>query len=95
MNSSEIKITFEKKDNSSMAYDGDKQIGQCHFARLKEQWVITLTDIEKDYRGQGIGKKLVERIIDEARKEKVKIVPTCSYAKKLMLENPKEYEDVL
>ncbi|WP_408893982.1 GNAT family protein [Methanobrevibacter gottschalkii] len=33
--------------------------------------------------------------MNEARKEKVKIVPSCSYAKKLMFENPKECKDVL
>lgn len=95
MNSNKIKIEFEKEDNSIIAYDGNRQIGQCHFARLKQHWIITLTDVEKDYRGQGIGKKLVEKVINEARKEKVKIVPSCSYAKKLMFENPKEYKDVL
>lgn len=35
MNSNEITIKFEKENNASRAYDGDKQIGECHSHLLK------------------------------------------------------------
>lgn len=66
MNSNNIEIKFEAKNNQSVAYDGNNAIGRCKFARLKGQWVITLTDVEKEYGGQGIGKQLVLKVIDEA-----------------------------
>lgn len=93
MNSNNIEIKFEAKNNQSVAYDGNNAIGRCKFARLNGQWVITLT--EKEYGGQGIGKQLVLKVIDEARCENVKIVPSCPYARKVMLENPEEFSDVL
>ena len=46
MNSNNIEIKFEAKNNQSVAYDGNNAIGRCKFARLKGQWVITLTDVE-------------------------------------------------
>lgn len=64
MNSNNIEIKFEAKNNQSVAYDGNNAIGRCKFARLNGQWVITLT--EKEYGGQGIGKQLVLKVIDEA-----------------------------
>lgn len=93
-NENNINIEFAEKDNSSIAYDGNKQIGQCHFARLKDNWVITLTEVDESYSGKGIAKKLVEKVIEHARIEDVKIVPSCPYASNLMIGNP-EYSDVL
>lgn len=90
-----IRIKFEEENNSSTAYDGDTMIGQCHFARLKERWVITLTEVDENYGGRGIAKKLVLKVIEAARREKVKILPSCPYAKKLIMSNPEEYEDIL
>ena len=46
MNSNNIEIKFEAKNNQSVAYDGNNAIGRCKFARLNGQWVITLTDVE-------------------------------------------------
>lgn len=90
----QIKIVFEADQNSSIAYDGDVNIGECHFARFAQQWVITLTDVDKNYAGQGIGKKLVENIIEQARIEKIQLVPSCPFARKFFESHP-EYQDVL
>ena len=46
------------------------------------------------YGGQGIARRLIEEIIDAARREGRKIVPVCSYAAKMM-QGKDEYRDVL
>lgn len=94
MNSNEITIKFEKENNASRAYDGDKQIGECHFTFVEDRLIISRTDVDLGYEGQGIGKKLIQAVVDYARLEKIKIFPMCVYAKKVMLNNP-DYADVL
>ena len=94
MNSNDIVIKFEKENNASRAYDGDRQIGECHFTLLEGRWVISRTDVDLGYEGQGIGKKLVHYVVENARAKNIKIFPMCPYAKKVMLENP-DYSDVL
>ncbi|MBE6505171.1 MAG: N-acetyltransferase [Methanobrevibacter millerae] len=94
MSSNEIVIKFEKENNASRAYDGDKQIGECHFTLLEGRWIISRTDVDLGYEGQGIGKRLVHSVVENAREENIKIFPMCPYAKKVLLENP-EYGDVL
>lgn len=41
---------------------------------------IDHTVVHDEYAGQGLASKLVRSVVDEARKEGWKIIPTCSYA---------------
>lgn len=52
------------------------------------------TDPSSAYGGQGIARRLVEKVIEEARARQIKILPLCSYASKMM-EGKTEYQDVL
>lgn len=74
-----IKISF--KENKSVAYDDDKQIGECDFIENEDTWNIIHTEVNDAYQGQGIAKKLVECIIENAKKRNKNLVAECSYAK--------------
>lgn len=39
--------------------------------------------VEKEYGGQGIASKLVECLVENARKERAKIHPICSFVKRI------------
>lgn len=52
------------------------------------------TYVSDELRGQGIAGKLVEVITDFARKENVKIIPTCPYVASKM-EKTAEYHDLI
>ncbi len=54
----------------------------------------TCTGIRPVYGGQGIAGTLVNCVIEAARSNQVKILPICSYAKKLM-EGKDEFRDNL
>ena len=89
----EIIVKFIKQENRSVALDDDKVIGECDFEIKDNKWVITHTLVSEEYGGRGIAKRLVLAIIDEARKENKKIIPVCSYAKKML--EKEEYKDIL
>ncbi|MBR0151241.1 MAG: N-acetyltransferase [Synergistaceae bacterium] len=90
----QVSIVFEENANRSAAYDGHNQIGECEFTVSSGTWTITHTGVRPEYGGQGIARRLVEKVIEEARSRSVKIIPVCSYAVKLM-EGSEEYSDVL
>ena len=90
----DITVVFEENANRSAAYDGDKQIGECEFTVSGGTWTITHTGVRPEYGGQGLARRLVEKVIGEARSRVVKIVPVCSYAVKMMA-GREEYRDVL
>ncbi|NBK21623.1 MAG: N-acetyltransferase [Spirochaetia bacterium] len=56
--------------------------------------VIDNTYVSDTLRGQGVGGLLVRKVAELARKENKKIIPLCSYAKRVMIQNP-DYQDVL
>ena len=88
----EVKIEF--KGNKSVALLGNNEIGVCEFKDSDEGWVIFHTEVNPNYKGQGIAKRLFDAIVNEARNRKIKIIPECSYAKKVMNRN-NDYKDVI
>ena len=61
-----IKIVFREKERKSIAYDLDKQIGECDFEEINDSWNIIHTEVDSAYQGQGIAKKLVKNVIENA-----------------------------
>ena len=90
----DINIIFDEANNQSLAYLDQVLTGECQFEIKEDKWYIVHTGVRPEYGGRGIAKLLVKRIIEEARKRGKKIVPICSYAQKMMLNND-EYKDVL
>ena len=77
-----IKIKFE--ENKSVAYDENKKIGECDFIEENNTWNIIHTEVDNTYQGQGIAKKLVECVIENAKKQNKNIIAYCSYAKMVL-----------
>ena len=46
--------------------------------------VEALAEVNKSHQGQGIARKLVENVIENAKKYNKKIIADCSYAKKII-----------
>ena len=87
-------ISIEFKDNKGVAFVGDSEIGVCEFNVLDDKWVIVHTEVNSNYRGSGIAKKLLDRVVAEARNKNIKIIPKCEYAIKVMV-GKNEYSDVI
>ena len=79
-----IKIKFEKENNKSIAYDNNVEIGECVFVETEKYWNIVHTEVSSLYQGQGIAKKLVENIIENAKTYNKTLIADCSYAKKIL-----------
>lgn len=92
-----IEIKFEysstQGEGRAAAFDGNKMMGECDFSASDGLWVITHTEVDKEYGGQGIAAQLVDEVVKQARQHNVKINPVCSYAKR-MFERKPAYKDV-
>lgn len=76
-------------------HDGEKLAGEMVYTWAGDQLlIIDHTDVADDYRGQGIGRQLLDTVIDFARKKELKIIPLCPYAKSVFDKHP-ELRDVL
>ena len=79
-----IDIKFEKENNKSVAYDNNIKIGECVFMEDGGYYNIVHTEVSSEYQGKGIARKLVECVIENAKKSNKKIIADCSYAKKIL-----------
>lgn len=90
-----MKVILNTEKQEAEALDEDKLAGFCQYEIKDDKlWEITHTVVKPEYGGQGLAAKLVDKVVDEARENDVKIIPTCSYAKKKFDENPDKYGDV-
>ena len=79
-----IKIEFDKENNKSVAYDGNTKIGECVFVETENNWNIIHTGVSNLYQGQGIARRLVECVVENAKKYNKKVIADCSYAKRIV-----------
>lgn len=87
--------TDDGKRGIVQAIDGAIEAGAMTYTWAGEdKIIIDHTEVSEIYGGQGIGKKILEHIIDWARQEKVKIIPLCPFAKAQFDKND-SFKDVL
>lgn len=79
-----IEYQFEPEQNRSAAYADGSLIGVCEYVEQNGNWLITHTEVAPEFGGQGIARKLVLMVADEAAQAGIPVVPICSYAQKVL-----------
>ncbi|HMQ00157.1 MAG TPA: GNAT family N-acetyltransferase [Cyclobacteriaceae bacterium] len=60
----------------------------------EDKIIIDHTEVDASLKGQGVGKKLLDKAVNFARQNQLKIIPLCPFAKALMHKDP-SFHDVL
>lgn len=90
----EIKrLDRETKGAYVIELDGER-VAEMTYTKAGNRIIIDHTEVSDKLRGQGAGKKLVLRVVEDARKEGVKILPLCPFAKAVFDRTP-ELRDML
>ena len=91
----EILHITTKKGGMFYTGDADNTSSQLVYnIALKDKMIIEHTEVTEILEGKGIGKQLVNAAVDYARKNKMKILPLCPFAKTILSASDK-YKDVL
>lgn len=88
---SNIHITLEQDDRKGAAIaTGDgKEAGRMTFVMAgPHKMIIDHTEVDESFRGDGVGRKLLDFLVAKARKEDLKILPLCPYAKSQFDKDP-------
>lgn len=92
-----MKIEHEEKGSKGTFFinENDERVGEIAYSD-SAPGVITVyhTEVKPELRGEGIGEDLVAAAVEHARKNNLKIIPTCAFAKKVIDETP-EFQDIL
>jgi hypothetical protein len=69
-------------------------VGIADYRREGDTLVFPHTEVKSSLRGQGMGARLVQGALDDARAEGHRVVPRCWYVAEFIDANP-EYRDLL
>ena len=91
----EIKHNKEKSKGNFSAVDDGITAGGIYYTMAGEtRMILDHTEVNNDYREQGIGKKILMHIVDYVRENKIEIIPLCPFAKSVF-DKTESIRDVL
>lgn len=91
-------MNIERQDDGNkgafFAVEGDTQAGMMSYVWAGEtKFIIDHTEVNPDFSGQGVGKKMVMAAVEFARENDLKITPLCPFAKSVF-DKVEEINDV-
>ena len=92
-----VEIQHEETESKGAYFvevDGERVAEMTYSKAGTDRIIIDHTEVGDSMRGTGLGKKLVMRAVEDARKKGISIIPLCSYAKSVFERNA-ELRDVL
>lgn len=91
----EVKHSQENSKGKFYITNNNEQIAEMTYSKAGEdKIIIDHTDVLEDYKGQGLGKKLLYAVVEYVRQENKTIIPLCPYAKSVFDKN-EDLRDVL
>jgi predicted GNAT family acetyltransferase len=91
----EIIIKEQGSKGFALASDNDKKAGAMTYSIPESDFIIIdHIEVDESFKGKGVGKKLLYKIVDMAREKNIKILPLCPFAK-AMFDKIDEINDVL
>ncbi len=90
----EIILVKGNKRGYFKAEEDGIEAGLMTYFNQPQKMVIDHTEVNPDFEGQGIGRSMVMEAVEYARKNDIKILPLCPFAKSVFNRTP-EIADVL
>ncbi len=92
-----MEVLHDKSDRIFYMLDNDRKIfaEMCYSYLDSSRIKITHTWVDSEYRGQNLGKILMDSLADFARQENLKIIPLCSFAVYMVEKFNSLYSDIL
>ena len=90
-------LKFELSENKGAFFieENGKRLAEMTFSKAgNTRIIIDHTEVSDVLKGKGAGKQLVSAAVDYARKNNIKIIPLCPFAKSVF-DKVKEFQDML
>jgi len=91
----EIKHIFDDQRGSFYIEVDNKKVATMDYVMANDtKLIIEHTGVDDSLKGQGIGKKLMEKLVKYTRENRISVVPLCSFANAMLKKNP-DWQDIL
>jgi len=75
-------------------FEGKRLASMTYSKAGKDKIIIDHTFVDPTLKGQGVGYKLIESVVDFAKSKDLKIIPLCPFASSVFQKRP-EYKELL
>lgn len=92
-----MEIILKERDNKgfAMAREDNKRAGMMTYSIASENHIIIdHTEVDPEFKGKSVGKKMLYKIVDMAIEKNIKITPLCPFAN-AMFKKLEDIQDVL
>jgi uncharacterized protein len=91
----DVEIIEDETKGAAIAKSDGQIAGKMTYTKSAAGFIIIdHTEVDPAFKGQGVGKQLLLKIVEMAREKHIKILPLCPFAS-TMFEKMKEIQDVL
>src|SRR5437764_15425321 len=91
----EVKLNLdEKKHGAFYVMESAEQMGEMVISISGSNLTVYHTEVSPKAEGKGYAKKLLNEMVDYARKNSLKVIPLCPYVHAQFGRHPQEYADV-
>jgi predicted GNAT family acetyltransferase len=91
----EIKHEHNEKKGRFYNEEGGKTLAEMVYVMAgTEKMIIEHTEVDASLEGKGVGKKLLETLVQYVRQESIRVIPLCPFAN-ATFKRVKEWQDVL
>jgi predicted GNAT family acetyltransferase len=84
----------DNTERNRFELDADGHIAFSNYKRADGVLTILHTEVPKALEGRGIGSALIRGVLDTARRQELKVIAVCPFAKSYIERHP-EYADLL
>jgi predicted GNAT family acetyltransferase len=82
METPQIQHEFDEKKGSFFIIVDKKRIAEMVYVMARpKKMIIEHTEVNESFQGQGMGLQLLEKLVEFVRKEEIKVIPLCPFAK--------------
>ncbi|WNJ17078.1 GNAT family N-acetyltransferase [Pontibacter sp. G13] len=92
MDLSQLTITQNPDRKRYEMQVGDEIAFMEYILRKEEEMYITHTEVPKSLEGKGIGSKLAALVLEDMRKQGLKLVPLCPFMSYYIKEHPDDWD---
>ena len=91
----DVEIKEQNGKGFAIAHIEGKKAGMMSYNIPNDKFIIIdHTEVKEEHKGQGVGKELLNNIVEMARTNSIKIFPLCPFASAMFRKNS-EIRDVL
>ena len=91
-----IQLELDEKNHGYFYYlNENKRLGEMEIGLSGNKLTVYHTEVAAEAEGKGLAKKLLDAMIDYARKNNLKVMALCPFVHAQLKRHPKEYVDVL